>query len=226
MPKKKHPIRSRKKGDPITIDACLPLATPDLEEYFNGKVNIDLTVSAMPDDWTELYSSFRPDSDEAMLHLGRLFYLNVIDPVWEVFFKPFYGPPSLKSDSLKYVAAATAAMNYYVEQPANERPDSFEQLIENFRKRKIDDIYDKRFKKEPKLLPSKIVFYLWKDAFASRQEKDGRPGPKNIKSFQQMYVQDNTEMDDAKNIFEKVRKETPSTVPVQSLIKHVASILV
>ncbi|PKN63137.1 MAG: hypothetical protein CVU57_20960 [Deltaproteobacteria bacterium HGW-Deltaproteobacteria-15] len=142
MAKKKHDIRQRTKGEPISIDTDLPLAPVKIGDL-QLKDRISLTLKASPEDWAIMYELGVVDPTM----LGRLIFLNAVSPVYEGKIKPLLSPPprgihaldmgahadeneeEFMNASRNYVAAAHAVIGYWLNRPEEEWPKSFKEVV-------------------------------------------------------------------------------------------------
>lgn len=208
MKKKNQGNQQRKKK----IKAQLLLPTNDFLPESSNK--LELTISATPENWRELYYLGNADLE----HLGKLIFHHVIHPAYEKYAKRLDGSPlsrglhaintgdpadgteaDLMRDSRNYIAAAMVVTSYWLEKPRDGWPEFFKKIITKLESSGVDI----RHKRNKRFVATKIIFGLWKKKFKIRMRKQGLLGPKDLKSFRRRYINDNSRIEDARSLFQK-----------------------
>jgi hypothetical protein len=212
MKKKNGTNLQRKRG----INATLRLPKNDFFVEDDGLSSIEIYISATPDNWRKLYSL--GTDRESMEYLGQLIFLNAVSPGYKTYAASLDNPPSrgihahdmggpkdateaeFMADSRNYIAAAMAVISYWINKPEHDWPESFAKIIEDLISSK-SDIYHKIRKKQ--LVATKITFAIWKHKFRNRMLKQGLTGPKDLKSFRRVYINNNPRIKAAQAQFKK-----------------------
>lgn len=212
MKKKNGTNLQRKRG----INATLRLPKNDFFVEDDGLSSIQIYMSATPDNWRKLYSL--GTDRESLEYLGQLIFLNAIRPGYETYTASLDNPPprglhavemgthedeteaEFMADSRNYIAAAMAVVSYWINKPGHGWPEFFTTIIEDLISSK-SDIYHKRRKKQ--LVATKVTFALWKEKFKKRLIGQGLTGPKDLKSFRRVYINNNPRIKPAKDEFKK-----------------------
>ncbi|MBC8418524.1 MAG: hypothetical protein H8E10_08030 [Desulfobacterales bacterium] len=199
--------RERKKsGKHIAADVTLR------SQHLDG---IQMTISALPEAWKSLYENFDPTNDEDMTLLGRLVWLNAIQPVWDEELAPW--PSRLDpftNRSWRFVAAAWVITSHWLD--CDPWPDPLEEIVRRFKKNKADIDDDRAVGPPPRTIAlNKLVFNLWKEAFAHEIEKPKPRGPRNSHSFHTQYVQKNPYIEQAQDIL----KQSPAPPTIETIEK-------
>lgn len=201
MVKPKHEIRQRNKQKKITMDVYLPLrkALPEgsPKDYKMSAITegINLTITAMPDDWRNLYDIAIADPEG----LGKLLLLNAFKPVYEkkIHQIDYQSPRGIHAtipgeeiekyfmhDARKYVAATFTFVSYWIKKPKKEWPIEFNNLIRYLKEKNIID-KDTKIKK---LRAIDIALYLFEDIFGNRRRMLGLMKMTNEMNFRNTYL--------------------------------------
>jgi len=139
---KKRDIRQRRKSDPISMDADIPLRRPAQEGSMRSlsPERLKFTITASPRDWMTLYLMALNDPE----HLGTQILIQMAQPVYqEKLEKLDYTVPrgrhaksingvaieDIIHEIRRHAAAAHTVVAFWIKRPQQEWPDHFKELI-------------------------------------------------------------------------------------------------